>query len=441
MTTIVSMACISKVSDVHVALQKAKKKMCGLQVQLQHLKSIPDNSEDNNSSRWTPSKDLQDSLVDMYKDNPQVNEELRQRLPSPACQQRILAHRGAAGPVSSADVGDMEADLSPSRPSPHSPPLPGHVSSRRQDSAIGGAAAYEQAPPPAGDKKVSLLLRELDALRDANKKLLEQLSLKEEELQRKEVELQRKEVELRAEQNEAKAWERPSELLDQLLCAHKDRDQALRSRVMLANQERDEALHRVAQLQQAARCDFDTINVEDCDLEVEGLLQRVCDSASMQEITHFGSALIQRVQLTRQRRHDITSQEMKALMDQRDRSLAQCRRLQQEVMMQDRKHLETKKQLVKGQSERDAALEAEPVLQTNPSDVQLVQTPPSDGPQQAPPLLAQLQQLAKDKQSLEAELVRCQEAEREASERVCRLERLVEVLRKKVGTGSLRAVV
>ncbi|XP_061898499.1 mirror-image polydactyly gene 1 protein isoform X2 [Entelurus aequoreus] len=408
----------------------------------------------------------------MYKNNPQVNEELRQRLPSPACQQRILTHReeaesfeglqvvpkypssscsllvchsGEAGPVSSADVGDMEADLSPSRPSPHSPdmwdtlgpcagpPLPGHVS-RHQDSVIGRAAAYEQAPPPAGDKKVSLLLRELDALRDANKKLLEQLSLKEEELQRKEVEL-------RAEQKEAKAWERPSELLDQLLCAHKDRDQALRSRVMLANQERDEALHRVAQLQQAARCDFDLITVEDCDLEVEGLLQRVCDSASMQEITHYGSALIQRVQLARQRRHDITSQEMKALMDQRDSSLAQCRRLQQEVMMQDRKHLETKKQLVKGQSERDAALEAEPVLQTNPSDVQLVQTPPSDGPQQAPPLLAQLQQLAKDKQSLEAELVRCQEAEREASERVCRLERLVEVLRKKVGTGSLRAVV
>ncbi|XP_061898500.1 mirror-image polydactyly gene 1 protein isoform X3 [Entelurus aequoreus] len=390
----------------------------------------------------------------MYKNNPQVNEELRQRLPSPACQQRILTHReeaesfeglqvvpkypssscsllvchsGEAGPVSSADVGDMEADLSPSRPSPHSPdmwdtlgpcagpPLPGHVSSRHQDSVIGRAAAYEQAPPPAGDKKVSLLLRELDALRDANKKLLEQLSLKEEELQRKEVEL-------RAEQKEAKAWERPSELLDQLLCAHKDRDQALRSRVMLANQERDEALHRVAQLQQAARCDFDLITVEDCDLEVEGLLQRVCDSASMQEITHYGSALIQRVQLARQRRHDITSQEMKALMDQRDSSLAQ-------------------KQLVKGQSERDAALEAEPVLQTNPSDVQLVQTPPSDGPQQAPPLLAQLQQLAKDKQSLEAELVRCQEAEREASERVCRLERLVEVLRKKVGTGSLRAVV
>ncbi|XP_061750901.1 mirror-image polydactyly gene 1 protein isoform X2 [Nerophis ophidion] len=408
----------------------------------------------------------------MYKDNPQVNEELRQRLPSPVCQQRVLAHReeaesfeglqvvpkypssscsllvchsGAAGPVYSADLGNMEAYLSPSTLSPHSPdkrdtfgpcagpPLPGHVS-RHQDSVIGRAAAYEQGPPPAGDKKVSLLLRELDALRDANKQLLEQLSLKEEELQRKEVEL-------RAEQKEAQAWERPSELLDQLLCAHKDRDQALRSRVMLANQERDEALHRVAQLQQAARCDFDTITVEDCDLEVEGLLQRVCDSASMQEITYFGSALIQRVQLARQRRHDITSQEMKALMDQRDSSLAQCRRLQQEVLMQDRKHLEAKKQLVKGQSERDAALEREHVLQTNPSDMQLVQTPPSDGPQQAPPLLAQLQQLAKDKQSLEAELVRCQEAEREASERVCRLERLVEVLRKKVGTGNLRAVI
>ncbi|XP_049895701.1 mirror-image polydactyly gene 1 protein-like, partial [Epinephelus moara] len=60
---------------------------------------------------------------------------------------------------------------------------------------------------------------------------------------------------------------------------------------------------------------------------------------------------------------------------------------------------------------------------------------------QAPPLQVQVQQLAREKQSMEAELQRCQEAEREARERVRRLERLVEVLRKKVGTGSLRAVI
>nr|XP_024655602.1 mirror-image polydactyly gene 1 protein-like [Maylandia zebra] len=60
---------------------------------------------------------------------------------------------------------------------------------------------------------------------------------------------------------------------------------------------------------------------------------------------------------------------------------------------------------------------------------------------EAPPLMDKLQQLMKEKQSVEAELQRCQEAEREATEQVRRLERLVEVLRKKVGTGSVRAVI
>ncbi|KAI3367083.1 hypothetical protein L3Q82_008121 [Scortum barcoo] len=62
-------------------------------------------------------------------------------------------------------------------------------------------------------------------------------------------------------------------------------------------------------------------------------------------------------------------------------------------------------------------------------------------PPQTTPISVQLQQLSKEKQSVEAELQRCQEAEREARERVRRLERLVEVLRKKVGTGNLRAVI
>lgn len=42
------------------------------------------------------------------------------------------------------------------------------------------------------------------------------------------------------------------------------------------------------------------------------------------------------------------------------------------------------------------------------------------GSTQAPPLLVQLQQLSKEKQTMEAELERCRVAEREASERVRR---------------------
>ncbi|KAG8013041.1 hypothetical protein GBF38_021226 [Nibea albiflora] len=61
------------------------------------------------------------------------------------------------------------------------------------------------------------------------------------------------------------------------------------------------------------------------------------------------------------------------------------------------------------------------VLQANHSSHDLLTAPPSlPGDDQATPLLVQVQQLSKEKQSVEAELQRCQEAEREASERVRR---------------------
>ncbi|XP_061158265.1 mirror-image polydactyly gene 1 protein [Syngnathus typhle] len=317
------------------------------------------------------------------------------------------------------------------------------VNSGHRDAAIGHRAAYGQAPPPDADRKMSLLLRELDALRDANKKLLERLNQKEEALQSKEAELM-------ADTKQAKDWEGPSEFLEQLLSARKDRDEAMMSRVLLANQERDEALRHVARLQQAAKSDAsDGPALCDSDLEAEELLGRVCQAVSAQEVAHLGRALVEHVQLATQRRRHMAAQEMKAVMEQRDGSLAKCRRLQQEVLREREQRL-SKEELIKLQRERDAALddrrrlEAE-LVQANHRFEQLTKAPPADddddGHSRAAPLLAQLQQLTEDKHNVEVELLRSQEAERDASERVHRLERLVEVLRKKVGTGSLRPVV
>ncbi|XP_057715821.1 mirror-image polydactyly gene 1 protein [Corythoichthys intestinalis] len=416
-------------------------------------------------AKWTPSKELRDTLVDMYTDNPKVNEELRQRLPSN--QRPVNPHSSvepsvfqlpletphssivpfpAQGktsclvPSRKSGVVNMETDFSDlATETCEGPLLPTGeclVSSHR-DVGIGHTVTGVQAQDE--DKKVSLLLRELDALRDINMKLLDQLSLKEEELHKKELEMM-------AETLEFKAWEKPSEFLDELLSARKNRDEAMMSRVLLANQERDEALSRVARLQQAAECDPIDTSFGDSDSEMEEILQRVCNSACAQEVARLGSVLVERVRSEARRRRDITTQEMKAVMDERDGSLAKCRRLQQEVM-QEREQRVNKEELIKLQRERDAAvddrkrLEAElQLLRANYSSEDLVKAPPPmDGP--APPLLSQLRQLTEDKREVEAELLRCREAERDARERVHRLERLVEVLRKKVGTGSLRAVV
>lgn len=58
---------------------------------------------------------------------------------------------------------------------------------------------------------------------------------------------------------------------------------------------------------------------------MDELLQRICDADSVQEVEQCGLVLVQRVQLARQRRNDITAQEMKAVMKERDGSVAKVR--------------------------------------------------------------------------------------------------------------------
>ncbi|KAK5873222.1 hypothetical protein PBY51_018285 [Eleginops maclovinus] len=84
--------------------------------------------------------------------------------------------------------------------------------------------------------------------------------------------------------------------------------------------------------------------------------------------------------------------------------------------------------------------ERQKVSSFSPQDP-LTLSQPCDNVFSAPTLQLQVQQLSEEKRSVEVELQRCQESERDARERGHRLERLVEVLRKKVGSGSVRAVV
>ncbi|CAB1458318.1 unnamed protein product, partial [Pleuronectes platessa] len=417
--------------------------------------------------------------------NPRVNVELRHRLPSPArrhpplsdrhnqdqdlnqdqdqdqdlnqdqCPQASPLHRSSVSPLSSrpsGGSGEMERDMSPSRgPSPHvescrdahggdgvqrgpgSPVLRRHVDrddSFHHDVVIGRVQSFDR------DKNISFLLKELDTVRRTNHRLQAELLQKDKELERR-----RFEEELRKEERE-----RPAVVLEEVWTAQKDRDQAMMSRLLLANEERDEALLLASRLLQAA--ELEKINLDDTNMEVDELLQCVCDADSAQEVEEFGSVLVQRLRLAQQRRDDITAQEMKAVMEERDGSVAKFKRLEQDLI-RERERRTTKDELLRRQTERGGALddrrrlEAElQALRANHSSSPLLFRDDSQvSSPEAPPLSAQMQQLSKEKQSVEAELQRCQGAEREASERVLRLERLVEVLRKKVGTGSVRAVI
>lgn len=330
---------------------------------------------------------------------------------------------------------------------PASPALKRHLvasdDSCRAEASSAPTAASGRIQSLDRDKNISFLLKELDALRDVNNKLQEQLLQKEKELKRRETE-----EELREEHQEAQSWERPADVLEELLAAQKNRDHALMSRLLLANEERDEALLRARRLQHATAHELDSVTLEDADMDVEELLRCICDANSVQEVEQFGPILVHHLRLARQRRSDITAQEMKAVMEERDSTVAKCKHLEEDLI-QEREQRISKDELLRLQRERDRAVDDRHRLEAELQAIRASHscqdaTPPfqaSSLRDETPPLLVQLQHLSKEKQSMEAELQRCQEAEREASERVRRLERLVEVLRKKVGTGSVRAVI
>lgn len=295
-------------------------------------------------------------------------------------------------------------------------------------------------------RNISFLLKELDAMRELNNKLQKQMVEKEKERLQREVD-----QELNDQLREAQHWERPTAVLEEMLAAQKDRDQAMMSRLLLANEERDEALLRARRLQQASGSD--DISLQEADMDVKDLLQHVCEADSAQEVRQFGTALVQRLRLAQQRKNDITAQEMKAVMEERDKSVDKCKWLKEDLLQQKDQSL-SQEELLRLQEERDKALEdrrqlqAEiQALQANHSSQDSVTPSQSSLPaessadQKLQSLMVQLQQLSREKENTEAELHRSQEAEQEASERVRRLERLVEVLRKKVGAGNLRAVI
>ncbi|KAI3367359.1 hypothetical protein L3Q82_026168 [Scortum barcoo] len=265
--------------------------------------------------------------------------------------------------------------------------------SSHQEVTRGPIAASSRIQTFDRDKNISFLLKELDALREINKKLQDQLVEKEKELQRREVE-----EELREEQREARGWETPTvscfarvlvaargvrcylqpaqaAQVVQLLhmpvtgslniteeipgdgLAHEKSWTGLLegSRATICSSEsehetdvrvwRRHGEHR-AEYRGECHCESRGEHRErrdECcgwriftlktlkrltfiDQDVDELLRCVCDAETVDELQQFGSVLVQRLRLARQRRRDITAQEMKAVMEERDGSVAKYKR-------------------------------------------------------------------------------------------------------------------
>ncbi|KAK0152893.1 Mirror-image polydactyly gene 1 protein [Merluccius polli] len=340
-STVWSMAGCSRSLDVKFALERAKKKISGLEHKLSALGTVSGGEEEVKALPWTQSKELKDSLVDMYKapqsrpnflvqqllkssTNPTVNQELRHRLSPPhgntsgtvlqlkppdTSQGAVCLQRSPTlHPPSCPGPGNMEAAAVPS-PAPFvQTATKDHAPFLQSDSGGHAHCGSMDSRGLSREKNVSFLLKELDSLRAVNNKLQLQLVHKQ-----KEVEEHQLGEELRTSPQLL-----PQAVLQELCAAQRDRDQALMSRLHLANEERDEALLRAKRLQQAAEGMEDITSEFNMDQDVEEVLCGLAVADSARSVQQGGEVLLALLQKARQRRHDITTQEMMVLIDERD---------------------------------------------------------------------------------------------------------------------------
>ncbi|XP_075783024.1 mirror-image polydactyly gene 1 protein isoform X1 [Pelodiscus sinensis] len=333
------------------------------------------------------------------------------------------------------------------------------------------------------DLNVALLLKELDAVRTKNKKLQDKLSEKDKELKTIKLDL-----ELHERATEAKIAEKTAALVEEVYTAQRERDEAVMARLRLANEERDEALLRAKHLEQSIK-GLENINPEENDMTLQELLNRINNADTGIAIQKNGAIIVDRIHRTKERRKKITAEEMNAVIEERDAALSQCKRLEQELhhlkeqnqtSANNTRHLTAennqeralKAKLLAVQQERESAVQQNKKLEEEIQTLRVYYSLHNSLSQEASlkdqfnctlstyedalksredivaityhqneQLATQLQQAMTERTNMELKLQQALEASQEANEKVQTLERLVDVLRKKVGAGTIRTVI
>ncbi|XP_064279981.1 mirror-image polydactyly gene 1 protein [Passer domesticus] len=344
-------------------------------------------------------------------------------------------------------------------------------------------SSWNNADDLGGRTETAFLLKELDTLRAKNKKLQDKLAEKDKELKTMKLDL-----ELQDRATEAKIAERIAALVEEVYSAQRERDEAVMARLRLANEERDEAFLRVQRLEESLK-ELENINPEENDMTLQELLNRINNADTGIDILKNGAIILNRIHRTKERKKKIIAEEMNAVIEQRDAALSQCKRLEQELhhlkeqnqtSANNTRHMTAennqeralKAELITLQQVKEAALQQckklEEEVQTlrvyyrlykSLSEGLSLKNQPncafstSEGELQGredvvtltygqiEELAAQLQQTRSEQKDTELKLQKALEASQEANEKVQKLERLVDVLRKKVGAGTIRTVI
>uniref|UniRef100_A0A8D0PM58 Mirror-image polydactyly 1 n=1 Tax=Sus scrofa TaxID=9823 RepID=A0A8D0PM58_PIG len=297
------------------------------------------------------------------------------------------------------------------------------------------------------EKTIAFLLKELEILKASNKKLQEKLT--EEDKEQRKLKLK---LELQEKASEAQIAEKTAALVEEVYFAQRERDEAIMSRLQLANEERDEAVARAKHMEMSLKV-LENINPEENDMTLQELLNRINNADTGIAIQKNGAIIVDRIYKTKECKKRITAEEMNAVIEERDAALSQAKLLAmqqaRETAVQQYKKLEEEIQtlrvyysLHKSLSQEESLKDQfnhtlntyEEALKNRENIVSITQ-------QQNDELSIQLQQALTDRANMELELQHAVEASRAANDKVQKLERLVDVLRKKVGTGTMRTVI
>ncbi|XP_012513405.1 PREDICTED: mirror-image polydactyly gene 1 protein [Propithecus coquereli] len=213
---------------------------------------------------------------------------------------------------------------------------------------------------------------------------------------------------------------------------------------------------------------LENINPEENDMTLQELLNRINNADTGIAIQKNGAIIVDRIYKTKECKKRITAEEMSAVIEERDAALSQCKRLEQELhhlkeqnqtSANNMRHLTAENNQERALKSKILSLKKSHVLHKSLSQEENLkdqfnhtlstyeealknrESIVSITQQQNEELATQLQQALTERANMELQLQHAVEASQVASEKVQKLERLVDVLRKKVGTGTMRTVI
>ncbi|XP_069117112.1 mirror-image polydactyly gene 1 protein-like isoform X2 [Argopecten irradians] len=319
--------------------------------------------------------------------------------------------------------------------------------------------------PEDQTKQIALLMAELETEKACNKKLVDRLADME-------IELETTKLTLKTSDSDGQHTtdaEKAAALVQEVRSAQKKRDESSSNRIKIANQERDEALLRLRQAEIRLEDQgygtperSDNEDLDDDDQGVEQLLARLGGPDSGDGVEEECTTLLQRLEMRKRRQAEITAEEMQVILEQRDAALAKARRYEEELLRQQRQGADhnLKAKLAAVTQERDMALaqikqlkdeimtiriyyslhkslsqDSCDQLNTFQSGNSKLGDSGGEGNQEkkeSNTSMAQLREAEHENIQLEADLQKLEHAHQESKNKIVKLERLVDILRRKL---------